>query len=97
MNISVQLCGLINTIVLLIFYLSARRLRSYKRRIFMIILILTIINISFDISSIAAIYFRDVLPPVFVNFVCKLYVCMLVTETFVGIIYILADGCRPYE
>ena len=91
MNISVQMCGLINTIVLLIFYLSARRLRSYKRRIFMLILFITIINITLDISSIIAIYFRESLPAVFVNFVCKLYVCMLVTETFVGIVYMLAD------
>ncbi len=91
MNISVQLCGLINTVVLLIFYLSAIRLRSYKRRIFLLILFVTIANISLDISSIIAIYFRDILPLVFVNFVCKLYVCMLVTETFVAIIYMLAD------
>ncbi|HCM92289.1 MAG TPA: hypothetical protein DIS78_06975 [Lachnospiraceae bacterium] len=91
MNISVQLCGLINTVVLLIFYLSAIRLRSYKRRIFLLILFATIANISLDISSIIAIYFKDFLPIVFVNLVCKLYVCMLVTETFIAIIYMLAD------
>ena len=91
MNISVQLCGLINTIVLLIFYLSAKRLRSFKRNIFLIILILTIVNISFDIGSIIAIFFRNSLSITFVNIVCKLYLCIIDAETWVAILYMLVD------
>ena len=69
MNITVQLCGLINTIVLLIFYLSAKRLRSFKRNIFLVILIMTVVNISLDIGSIIAIFFRNLLPIIFVNII----------------------------
>ncbi|MCR4806264.1 MAG: EAL domain-containing protein [Lachnospiraceae bacterium] len=91
MNISVQLCGLINLIVLLIFYLSAQRLRSYKRKLFLLILLISIVNISFDIGSIIAIFFKDVLPLTFVNAICKMYLCMLNFETWGAIMYLTGD------
>ncbi|MCR5421575.1 MAG: EAL domain-containing protein [Lachnospiraceae bacterium] len=91
MNIAVQVCGLINTIVLLIFYLSTKRLKLYKRRIFVSILLITIVNILFDIGSIVAIYFKQSLSYGFVQTICRLYLCMLISETWVGLIYTVAD------
>lgn len=97
MNIAVQVCGLINIIVLLIFYLSARRLKLYKRRIFYYILIISVANISFDILSIFAIHFRDQLSIVLVNTVCKLYLCMLIFQSWSALIYATADAMPKHK
>ena len=91
MNIAVQVCGLINTIVLVIFYLSTRRLKLYKRKIFYYILLITAVNIATDILSIFAIHFRDSIPASLVESTCKLYLCMLVMQSWSAIIYTIAD------
>ncbi|MCR5357619.1 MAG: EAL domain-containing protein [Lachnospiraceae bacterium] len=91
MNIAVQVCGLINTIVLLIFYKSARRLELYKRRIFYYILIITVIDIITDILSVFAIHFRGNLSPVLVEISCKLYLCMLIVQVWSALIYTISD------
>ena len=87
MNIAVQVCGLINTIVLLIFYNSSKRLMLYKRRIFYYILLITLFNITTDILSVFAIHFSDNLSPIVVEISCKLYLCMLVVLSWSALIY----------
>ena len=92
MNIAVQVCGLVNIIVLLIFYLSAKRLKLYKRRIFYHILLISVANISFDILSVFAIHYRAQYPILYVNCVCKMYLCMLIFQGWSALIYATADA-----
>ncbi|MBR5766320.1 MAG: EAL domain-containing protein [Lachnospiraceae bacterium] len=91
MNIAVQVCGLINTIVLLIFYNSSKRLMLYKRRIFYYILLITLFNITTDILSVFSIHFSDNLSPLVVEISCKLYLCMLVVLSWSALIYTISD------
>lgn len=92
MNIAVQVCGLINILVVLVFYLSAKRLKLYKRRIFYYILIISVANISFDIMSVFAIHYKEQLPMVLVNIICKLYLCMLIFQGWSALTYATADA-----
>ena len=91
MNIAVQLCGLINVSVLLVFYSSTKSLNLYKRRIFLYILLISVANLCTDIGSIIAINFRDIIPGWLVELICRVYLCMLNLESIAAIIYTIAD------
>lgn len=91
LNIQMQLCGLLNVVLLAIFYYSAPRLKMYKQQLFSNILWVTIINLSFDIMSVFAIHYRAELPENLVYFICKAYLCMIVVEVGVAISYVTAD------
>jgi len=86
-----QLCGLLNIILLAIFYFSSQHLPLYKRQLFSLVLVLFIVDIVLDIASVAAICNRDVLPPWLVEFICRIYLVSIVVGVWSAIIYVSAD------
>ena len=91
MNVHVQCCGIILLIVLLYFYSGQRKVRLNTERAFLRIYISAFINLILDISSIVAITYRDTLPDVFVELVCKLYIMTLVLVNLFSMLYVCAD------
>ena len=73
MNIQFQLCGLRILILLIIFYNSHKTLHLYKERVFYAVLCIITASLSGDILSLVVIYFREILPILLVEMVCKLY------------------------
>lgn len=91
MNVHVQCCGIILLIVLLYFYSGQRKVRLNTERAFLRIYISTFINLILDISSIVAITYRDTLPDMLVELVCKFYVMTLVLVNLFSMLYVCAD------
>lgn len=91
MNIEFQLGGLLIVLLLLILYNSKKSLNLYSERIFVCIMFVAAFMLFSDIVSVWAITNRDELPSVFVNFICKLYVSLLVYEECLFLVYILYD------
>ena len=91
MNISVQICGLMNILVLLIFYSGAKQLNLYKRRVFYYILLISAANLCFDIGSVVAIHYQNTLSSWIVMLICRLHLCMIIIESIAAIIYTIAD------
>lgn len=91
MNIAVQICGLMNILVLLVFYSGAKQLDLYKRRVFFYILLISVANLCLDIGSVIAIHYQDTLPSWLVMVICRLYLCMLDLEGIAAIVYTIAD------
>lgn len=91
MNIQIQLCGLVILILLHVFYKSNKSLQLYTERVFYNTMCVATVSLSLDICSIIAIVFRDKLPLVFVNGVCKIYIISLVWLTMAAFKYVLTD------
>ena len=91
MNVHVQCCGIILLIVLLYFYSGQRKVRLNTERAFLRIYISAFINLILDISSIVAITYRDTLPDMLVELVCKFYVMTLVLVNLFSMLYVCAD------
>lgn len=92
MNIQVQMCGLVISLLLMVFYLHTNRLHLYREKLFLTALVVTIINISLDILSVIAIYYRDITPIYLVRAVCKIYLTAIVWQLWTAIAYISADA-----
>ena len=97
MNIILQLCGLIITSLMLILYLSHKRLHLMGERVFLFVIIMSTICISLDALSIVAIHYRANLPIILVDFVCKLYLISMMFVGWVNIGYISLDLTTSME
>lgn len=91
MNIQLQLCGMIILIVLAVFYKSNTTLKLYAENIFFRAMIISIISLSLDILSIAAIEYRSELPLPLVLSICKLYITSLIWVGMAATIYVITD------
>ncbi len=91
MNIKMQLCGMIILIILAVFYKSNRTLKLYTEKFFLRVMLIAIASLSLDILSLVAIEYRQELPAMLVEFVCKSYVISLIWVGMAGTIYVLTD------
>lgn len=91
MNIELQLGGLLVLILLLILYVSKKSLNLYSEKIFVFIMVISTFILFTDIMSVWAIKYQDELPFILVQFICKLYLCLLILIVCMQLIYILYD------
>ncbi|MDE7281423.1 MAG: hypothetical protein K2N36_06755, partial [Ruminiclostridium sp.] len=91
MPIQVQCCGLVVMMVLFYFYKSQRTITLDTVKAFWNSFVITFINISLDISSCIVIRFRESLPALFVDAVCKSYLASLAALAYFALLYILTD------
>ena len=91
MNIQVQTCGLVILVLLMLFYRSTKSLRMYTEKIFSHVLSAATLSISLDILSIVAIEYKNMMPLVLVESICKLYIVTLIWLTMYAFTYVLTD------
>ncbi len=91
MNIQFQLCGLAILILLFIFYKSHKTLQLYKERVFYRAMCTMMISLALDILSLVTIYFRNSIPLILVNLICKTYIVSLIWGARTALIYVLTD------
>lgn len=91
MNIAVQCCGIAVLVVLFLFYIQKKTLATRSERVFRYTFLSITFCLCMDISSIVAITYRESLPMLFVNFVCKLYLGTLVQSMCASLLYVHAD------
>ena len=99
MNILMQISGLIMLICLLYFVLRQKTVGLYTEKVFFRTLIISTLCVSFDILSVIAIHFSELLGDGVVKFICKTYIVTLVCVAFSGLYYVFADiyGERHYR
>ncbi len=91
MNIQMQLCGLLILLLLHIFYRSSKNLQLYTERIFYYTMCVATVSLCLDMLSLVVIRYRQQLPMVLVNGVCKVYIISLVWVTMSALKYVLTD------
>lgn len=91
MPIQVQCCGLVLMLILLYSYRSQKKVELNTEKAFWRAFCMTILCISFDILSCVVIVYREKLPDLLVQFVCKTYLATLVGVSFFALMYICAD------
>lgn len=99
MNILMQISGLIMLMCLLYFFLRQKTVGLYTEKVFFRTLIISTLCVSFDILSVIAIHFSELLGDGVVKFICKTYIVTLVCVAFSGLYYVFADiyGERHYR
>lgn len=91
MNIQGQICGLIIVLVIFIIFVKQKKVGLHTENIFFIILMATMVSIMLDITSVAAIVYKDYLPQLLVKAVCKIYLVSLLIVAMCALVYVLAD------
>ena len=91
MHISIQVCSIIIVQFLAIIFSRQKKLGTRSERIFLEILIITLISLVLDISSVAAIYYKESCPGLLVLVISKTYLISLISLAFVSRIYVLSD------
>lgn len=94
MNILMQVCGIVNLIVLIIFYLAQKKLYLKTEKSFLGMLFITLLTHGLDILSLYAIKERDTLPSSVVEIICKLYLVSLIVIVMAVYSYISQDVFR---
>ncbi len=98
MNIEVQCCGLVLMLIIFISNVLMRKGRPliYTSKLFVAALSVSIIAICFDILSMVALYYIDVIPEWLTEMACKAYIVCLVYEATSALVYSLYD-CFSYR
>lgn len=91
MNIQTQCCGMIVLLVLFLFYRQQEKVNLNTEKAYRRAFGVTVISISMDILSVAAIVNMDKLPIVFVKWVCKTYLVSMIGVALSSLLYIYAD------
>ena len=91
MPIQVQCCGLAVMMVLFYFYKSQRTITLNTVKAFWNSFVITFVNITLDITSCIVIRYRDSLPTLLVDGVCKSYLASLGMLAYFALLYILTD------
>lgn len=91
MNVQFQICGLIILLLLIIFYKSHTTLHLYKEKVFFAVLCIITGSLLGDVLSLVAIHFREELPSILVEMICKLYIISLIWGAWSALIYVITD------
>lgn len=91
MNVHFQICGLAILILLFIFYKSHKTLQLYKEKVFYRAMCVMIISLTLDVVSLSVIYFRNLIPLMLVDFICKTYIVSLIWGARMALVYVLTD------
>ena len=98
MNIEIQCCGLVLMITIFVMYMlsGTGRFILYSSKLFIAALLVSIIAICFDITSMIALYYIDQIPQWLTEVVCKAYIISLVFEATSSLVYSMYD-CFAYR
>lgn len=91
MSIQIQCCGVVLMVVLLYFYMRQKRISLNTERAFLRAFFVTFASILFDIFSIIALRHREILPELFVKFLCRSYLVTLLGEALCCLLYVCVD------
>lgn len=91
MNIKMQCCGLILLAVIFFFYTRQKKINLNTEKAFMRIFFVITLGLTLDILSLIALYYKDNLPVVLVDIICKAYISTLVLTALNGVLYVLSD------
>ena len=91
MNIQVQCCGLVMMGFLLYFDLRHKKVGLFTENIFTKILLITMVCVTMDILSVVAITYREQLPEMLLNVICKVYIASIIWVGYSGLVYVLTD------
>lgn len=91
MNVQMQVCGLIMTLVILFMYSKQKKLYLNTERFFLAEVYMMLVCITLDILSVIVLVYRTSLPKLLVEAVCKLYLVSLVFIVLCGLFYICVD------
>lgn len=91
MNIQFQICGLSILFLLILFYKSHKTLQLYKERVFYAVLRIITVSLMADVLSLAAIRYRQSMPLLLVETICKSYIVTLIWGAWSALIYVLTD------
>ena len=91
MNVQFQICGLSILFLLIIFYKSHATLQLYKEKVFFAVLCIITASLLGDVLSLVAIFYRQRIPSVLVNGVCKGYIISLIWGSWSALIYVITD------
>lgn len=91
MNIQLQICGLIVLFLLIIFYKSHSTLNLYKEKVFFAVLCIITVSLMGDVLSLVAIHYRQDIPSILVQGICKGYIISLVWGAWSALIYVITD------
>ncbi|MBP5605155.1 MAG: hypothetical protein J6X60_06395, partial [Ruminiclostridium sp.] len=90
LNITAQCCGLVVVCLLLIFYLSSKRIGLRSEKTFILAMVVSIVSLILDISSLFAIRYLSI-GSTPLNIICKTYLVSLVFAGGSAFIYIFGD------
>ena len=88
MNIKVQCCGVVLLALLAMIYGRQRKLKLTASRVFLGCFYVSMCSLTMDILSLAAIAYREKLPLLLVEFICKTYIILLVLVILFAVVYI---------
>ena len=88
MNIKVQCCGVVLIIFLAIIYGRQRKLNLITGRVFQGCFYSSLFCLAMDILSIFAIVYREKLPLLLAEFICKTYLMSLVLCALFSVVYV---------
>ncbi len=91
MSILTQCCGLALLTAILYFYSFRRKILIKTGQNYLQLVIVTVVCTLFDMLSIFCINHESQLPALFVEIVCKTYVCSLASVCIFGLRYLCAD------
>lgn len=91
MNIQIQCCGSALMLVLLYFYRRQRRIQLNTGKAFWRVFCVTMGCILLDISSVIAITYREKLPDLLVELICKSYLVSLVSVGMCSFLYVCVE------
>ena len=91
MNVQFQICGLSILFLLIIFYKSHATLQLYKEKVFFAVLCIITASLLGDVLSLVVIFYRQRIPSVLVNGVCKGYIISLIWGSWSALIYVITD------
>lgn len=90
-NIQVQCCGIMILIFLIYLTMRYRRVGLYKETIFLRVVILALVSVTLDVSTIIAITYREYIPQLFLELLCKTYNSSLIFVGYSSLNYAFAD------
>lgn len=91
MNITMQICGLVIAVFLLILYRSHATLGLKGEKLFLTIIRLTIACLALDALSVVGIHFRNTLPLFLVKLICKSYLISMIWVGWGNFRYVMLD------
>ena len=91
MNIKLQMCGLVITVILFILFKSHKRLNLEGEKTFFKMINITFICIALDVLSVIVIHYRDQLPEMLVKIICKAYPISMIWVGWINLCYIFLD------
>ncbi len=90
-NIKVQCCGIVLLLVLVYIYLRRKKMNLRAEKTFMLLFVITLVNLVLDTLSIVMLTNCDRLPDLLINVVCKIYLISIVCTAFGSFLYVAID------